>query len=170
MSWLFASGGPSIGASASALLANCLNKDHVFLGQWIVLWEHTSLKSYPKSESLFFEQCIYMFTKAHLLSFCCMSSILLHFCFLWKLYNNFNLNINLNHKIIWIYNHFHYHKRELYGTTRSFSSTLEMFKRLNRTEENKITPTFPLLEYFRALFIQPIAKLGRFCIFSICTF
>ena len=119
---------------------------------------------------LFFEQCIYMFTKAHLLSFCCMSSILLHFCFLWKLYNNFNLNINLNHKIIWIYNHFHYHKRELYGTTRSFSSTLEMFKRLNRTEENKITPTFPLLEYFRALFIQPIAKLGRFCIFSICTF
>ena len=72
MNWLFASGGPSIGASASALLANCLNKDHVFLGQWIVLWEHTSLKSYPKSESLFFEQCIYL-----LLIFECTESSLL---------------------------------------------------------------------------------------------
>ena len=54
MSQLFASGGPSIGASASALLANCLNKDHVFLVQWIVLWEHTSLKPYLKSAFLFF--------------------------------------------------------------------------------------------------------------------
>ena len=58
MSWLFTSGGPSIGASASALLANCLNEDHVFLAQWTVLWEHTSLKSYLKCVFLFFNNVL----------------------------------------------------------------------------------------------------------------
>ena len=38
---------------------------------------------------LFFEQCSYVFTKAHLLSFCYMSSILLHFCFLSQKIGNF---------------------------------------------------------------------------------